>query len=664
MNKVNKIGLLFCLMFLAVAVGAQLPDIQREAYLTGLSSPVFITNAGDGTNRMFVVQQRGLIKVVQPGSTTATNFIDLSGVVSQTGSERGLLGLAFHPDFANNSFFFVNYTRSSDGATVIARYKAISNNTIGDQGSAFTIITIPQDFSNHNGGNIGFGPDDNLYIGMGDGGSGNDPNNRAQNINSLLGKMLRITPSLAEPAFGALSYTIPGDNPFVGVPGSDEIFAVGLRNPYRWSFDRGGTNQLWAGDVGQNAIEEVTIVENGGNYGWRVYEGTSCTNNDPKLCTPSNFDPPVFQYSHSAGRCSITGGYVYRGNGNTFDQGNYIYGDFCTGEYWLWDGVNQTLIENTPRNISGFGEDEAGELYLVHLGGTVEKIININAPQSAANADFDGDGLTDITVFRPDGGSWFSLRSATNTFDISQFGANGDTPVPEDYDGDGRTDVAVFRPSESVWYVFRSSDSTVDIASFGQSGDIPATGDFAGDGTLDIALFRPSEGKWYVADDFPDGSTTFVNVVSFGSAGDIPVAGDYDGDGRHDLAVYRPSEGVWYSTNVDSTGLQVRRWGLATDIAAPGDFDGDGTTDLNVFRPSEGNWYTFLSATGGFRAIKWGIDGDIPVPGEYDGDGSTDTAIWRPSTGEWYVLKSSDFTFFAGPLGVSTDLPVPAYDIP
>lgn len=662
-NKATFLSFVVLLLVtVTVSVYSQITDIQRQPFLSGLNFPVFITNAGDGTNRMFVVEQRGVIRVVEPGSNTPATFMDLSSVVSQTGSERGLLGLAFHPDFAGNNYFFVNFTRQSDGATVIARYKAINNNTAGDPDSRFEIITIPQDFSNHNGGHIAFGPDDDLYIGMGDGGSGDDPNNRAQDIESLLGKMLRITPSVSEPVMGASSYTIPNDNPYVGVTGLDEIWAIGLRNPYRWSFDGGGARQLWAGDVGQGAFEEVSIIENGGNYGWRVYEANSCTNNDPGLCIPENYDPPLLEYAHSAGRCSITGGYVYRGNRGTLGQGDYIYGDFCTGEYWLWDGNSSQLIENTPRNISAFGEDESGELYLVSLGGTVEKIINTGS--NRASSDFDGDGRTDVTIFRPEGGFWFSLLSGSGNYLIAQFGAEGDIPVPKDYDGDFITDLAVFRPSNSQWFIFESSTNSIDNRAFGEPGDIPVPGDFLNDDLPDLAVFRPSEGVWYIVNTPGGSSSGGFTGRQFGIGGDIPVVGDYDGNGKDDLAVFRPAESVWYSSNFDASGFSVTPWGANGDVPAPGDYDGDGKNDVTVFRPGDGNWYTFLSESGTSRAINWGLSEDIPNPGDYDGDGSEDLAIWRPSTGEWFVLRSSDFSYFAGPLGVSTDIPVPRYDTP
>ncbi len=264
-GKVRGLIILILSVFV-VSVEAQ---VRLQPFLSGLSLPLYITTAKDGTGRLFVVQQRGIIKVVQPGTNTVTDFLNISDRVSQTGTERGLLGLAFHPQFATNSYFFVNYTRSSDGATVVSRFKAINNNTVGDPASERIIIVVPQPYSNHNGGMIEFGPDGYLYIGMGDGGSANDPQARSQNINELLGKMLRIAPSLAEPP-PSPAYTIPPDNPYAGpTPGADEIYAIGFRNPWRWSFDR-LTGQLWAGDVGQNTIEEIDIVQIGRNYGWRV----------------------------------------------------------------------------------------------------------------------------------------------------------------------------------------------------------------------------------------------------------------------------------------------------------------------------------------------------------------------------------------------------------
>jgi len=390
--KVLKYAIFSCLILMFAAfpiafmVSSQTaPAISLQPFVSGLSSPLLATNAKDGSNRLFIVQRGGIIKVVQPGSNTATDFLDITSKIL-LGGERGLLGLAFHPQFANNGYFFVNYTRIGDGATVIARYKTTSaENALGDPNSERIVLTIAQPFDNHNGGMIEFRNDngvDNLYIGMGDGGSGNDPGNRAQNINELLGKFLRVTPSLdANPTS---PYTVPTDNPFVGVAGADEIYAVGFRNPFRWSFDRGGTRQLWAGDVGQGLLEEVDIVVKGGNYGWRIMEGTQCTPGVNPNCTPpAGHIPPVFEYFNAnSPRCSVTGGYVYRGTQGVLPNGSYVYGDYCTGEILLWNNNQQTLLIDTINfNVASFGEDEDGELYVCNLSaGTVEKIVSTAIP--------------------------------------------------------------------------------------------------------------------------------------------------------------------------------------------------------------------------------------------------------------------------------------------
>jgi len=346
------------------------PNIQLEELAAGLSSPIFVTNAGDGSNRLFIVEQPGIILVRQRNGGLLSEFLNITDKVA-SGGERGLLGLAFHPKFNENRRFFVNYTRSPDGATVVAEYQVSETNPNRADEKEIILLTIPQPFANHNGGMIAFGPEGFLYIGMGDGGSANDPGNRAQNVEELLGKMLRIN---VDTPNGAVPYSSPADNPFFGpTRGRDEIYATGLRNPWRFSFDR-ATGQLYAADVGQNAIEEIDIITRGGNYGWRVFEGTSCTNNDPQLCPTINHVLPISQYTHASGRCSITGGYVYRGSEGTLPPGAYVYGDLCTGEIFMLDLGQQVLLRNTNLTISSFGEDEAGELYVVGIGGTVHRI--------------------------------------------------------------------------------------------------------------------------------------------------------------------------------------------------------------------------------------------------------------------------------------------------
>ncbi len=647
-------------LFSSLAILATTPSpltIRLQPYLSGLSSPLLLTNARDGSKRIFIVERGGIIKVVLPGSNVPTDFLNISSKIV-AGGEQGLLGLTFHPQFAANSYFFVNYTRRGDGATVIARYKA-TNNTVGDPNSEKIVLIVPQPFANHNGGMIEFRQDNgvyNLYIGMGDGGGGNDPTNYAQNINELLGKFLRITPDVSGNDANP-TYAIPSDNPFVGVNGSDEIYAVGMRNPFRWSFDR-ATRQLWAGDVGQGAIEEVDIITKGGNYGWRVYEGTQCTNLDPALCNPNNFVAPILEYRHTAGRCSITGGYVYRGTQGALPNGAYTYADYCTGEIWMWQNNQQILLQDTTRNIPSFGEDEDGELYVVGLGGTVDKIV-----RAKANADFDGDFKTDFSVFRPvtDRSFWYILNSSDNSFRAEQFGSNGDIPTPEDFDGDNITDISVFRPSNGFWYVLNSSNNTFGSVQFGASGDVPVAGDFDGDAKADFVVFRPTNGVWYRLN---SSSSNAFSAVQFGLSGDVPTAGDFDGDGKYDIAVWRPDNGVWYRFNSTNGSFAAIQFGANGDTPAQGDFDGDGRSDQAVYRGQTGYWYILRSSNNGFQAVQFGVTGDLPVVGDYDSDGRDDIAVFHPSSGNWYVLQSSNNGFQSAQFGASGDLPIPAYDAP
>jgi len=362
-------------MMLAALRPAALPaasqaSISLTPVLEGLASPVFVTNAHDGSLRLFVVEQPGTIKVLLPDHTVPSVFLDIASKVVFSG-EQGLLGLAFHPQYAVNRRFFVDYTRREDGATVIAEYRTSAGNPNVADTAETVLLVIPQPFANHNGGMVEFGPDGFLYIGMGDGGSGNDPGARGQNVSELLGKILRID---VDHPNGSAPYSSPPDNPFAGsTPGRDEIYSYGLRNPWRFSFDR-ATGTLMAGDVGQNRWEEIDEIKRGGNYGWRIWEASECTGNDPALCQRAGFTFPIAEYFHDSGRCSVTGGYVYRGDRATLPSGTYIYGDYCSGEIFeLQNGVS-TVALATGKNISSFGEDELGELYVVGLGGTVQRL--------------------------------------------------------------------------------------------------------------------------------------------------------------------------------------------------------------------------------------------------------------------------------------------------
>jgi glucose/arabinose dehydrogenase len=368
----RAIGLVAAMAVLVVALEAVAASITLVPVLSGLSAPILVTNARDGSHRLFIVEQGGVVKVLQPGATTPTVFLDISSMLV-AGGERGLLGLTFHPQFATNRRFFVNYTRNPDGASVIAQYLVSAGDpNAADPFSETVFLIIPQPFANHNGGMVEFGPDGFLYIAKGDGGS-TDPGNRAQDINELLGKVLRI--DVDTPSGGRL-YSSPPSNPFFGAtPGRDEIYAIGFRNPFRFSFDR-ATGELYLGDVGQGAREEIDLVTLGGNYGWRIWEGTSCTGNDPGRCNQTGFTFPIAEYLHAEGRCAVLGGYVYRGTQGSLPLGSYVYGDLCTGEIFRLLGGTWTVALDTTLNITSFGEDEAGELYVVG-SNTVQRIAGL-----------------------------------------------------------------------------------------------------------------------------------------------------------------------------------------------------------------------------------------------------------------------------------------------
>jgi glucose/arabinose dehydrogenase len=333
-----------------------------------------MTNAGDGSGRLFVAEQGGTVRIIRNGALEAVPFLDISGIVT-AGGEQGLLGLAFPPGFSAKRYFYVHYTnRLNVGDTVIARYRLSADPNLADPASGQQILTATQPFGNHNGGQLSFGPDGFLYIGLGDGGSGGDPLGNGQSLTTLLGKILRI-----DSESGAIPYLIPSGNPFLGGRVS-EIWAYGLRNPWRFSFDR-KTGDLYIGDVGQGQFEEVDFQpassSGGENYGWNIMEGAHCFN--APTCTQTGLVLPVQEYPHADGDCSVTGGYVYRGALFPELRGVYLYGDFCTGRIWglrrfggSW--VNRLLLD-TALNISTFGEDEAGELYLAdYASGTIYTI--------------------------------------------------------------------------------------------------------------------------------------------------------------------------------------------------------------------------------------------------------------------------------------------------
>ncbi len=382
--------LVFLLLFAMPACGQQkmtdasIPDgaLRLDESFPNLrfNRPVDFQSPGDGSGRLFVVEQAGVIKVFDNRSDigSANVFLDIRGRVRDQGNEEGLLGLAFHPNFASNGYFYVDYTASNPRRTVVTRYRADPNNpdrVLTD--SATVILEVNQPYSNHNGGQIVFGPDGYLYVALGDGGSGGDPHDHGENPATLLGSILRIDVD------GGSPYAIPSDNPFVGNNQGyrEEIYAYGLRNPWRISFDS-STGRLWAADVGQNLYEEVNIIEKGANYGWDVMEGLHCY--EPTMgCNQTGLTLPVWEYSHDLG-ISITGGYAYRGSSASSLAGRYVFADYGTGRIWAltYDGAQAQVQEimNTGLSISSFGVDAQQELYALAFNGRIYRFTEASLP--------------------------------------------------------------------------------------------------------------------------------------------------------------------------------------------------------------------------------------------------------------------------------------------
>jgi glucose/arabinose dehydrogenase len=377
----------FCLtlilVFFLFSNNLSAQNISLQTFATGFSAPVDITHAGD--DKLYVVEKAGRIKVLVPGTASPSLFLDISSIVLSSGGEQGLLGLAFHPNYVVNGYFYVCYTTGTgSGSSVVARYtRSASNPLQANTASALTLLTVQQPFTNHNGGCIKFGPDGLLYISLGDGGSGGDPQNLAQNLNSRLGKLLRIN---VDQSSSSLNYSIPSTNPFIGTPNTQpEIWAYGLRNVWRFSFDR-ITGDLWMGDVGQNIWEEINRqpagASGGQNYGWRCYEG-NVVYNASGCPAMSALTPPVHVYQHLNGDCSVTGGFVYRGSQINSLWGKYIFTDYCTGLIRALtltpnNAYNSSnLVDGSNNQHVGFGEDIYGELYVVEIqSGSILKLVD------------------------------------------------------------------------------------------------------------------------------------------------------------------------------------------------------------------------------------------------------------------------------------------------
>ncbi len=407
------------LLLLTGNIHAQLQIKQAFPNLS-FTKPLGLENPGDGSNHLFVVEQQGVIYVFENDSNVTETFIflDIRDRVNDGGSEEGLLGLAFHPEFSSNGYFFVNYTASNPRRTVVSRFKTNETNPdSADKSSEHIILEVNQPYGNHNGGQTAFGPDGYLYISLGDGGSGGDPQGNGQNRKTLLGSILRID---VNSTTDSTNYDIPADNPFAGnsMGYREEIYAYGLRNPWRFSFDS-ETGRLWAGDVGQGDYEEVDIIKSGKNYGWNIMEGFHCFNGSN--CDTTGLELPVWEYGHNTtGGYSITGGFIYRGESVPELKGKYVYADFVSGRIWALttqesDSLSNELIVSSDLNISSFGVDANNELYICAFDGNIYRFKSTATAISDFNETKSGSFLLKQNYpnpFNPQTKIHFSLNSA------------------------------------------------------------------------------------------------------------------------------------------------------------------------------------------------------------------------------------------------------------
>ncbi|HEX3552678.1 MAG TPA: PQQ-dependent sugar dehydrogenase [Thermoanaerobaculia bacterium] len=608
-------------------VSGTVREVNLNPLAKGLDTVTSVTHAGD--DRLFLTLRSGRIAIFTGGVVRPQPFLDIRSLVNTVG-EGGLLSVAFHPRYAQNGFFFVNYTNGND-STVVARYQVSADPNVADPASGRILLTIPQPFDNHKGGQLQFGPDGFLYIGMGDGGSGFDPACRAQRMDNLLGKMLRIDvdQNVSTPPF----YGIPADNPFRGTAAPPEIWANGLRNPWRFSFDR-ATGDLWIGDVGQNLREEIDLQpaasRGGENYGWKVMEGTLCSTTDAcpastPPCNSSAYTLPILEYDHNP-HCAVIGGYVYRGTGVPQLQGAYLFGDLCSGAIWAasrqGDGFTVRILANTLPNLIAFGQDKNGELYLTTLDGALYRLSGSGGIQTA-----DTVGLYDPQA------SLFQLKAANRQggdVTVVRFGPrrNKWIPLAGDWDGDGKTTPGFYDPASSTFRLKNSlQGSGTDIlltVNAPSRNVLPVAGDWDGDGKDTVGLYDVNTGKFFLKNSLT--GSGFDVTVAFGPPGQprIPVAGDWDGNGTDGIGLYDPATSTFTLANSLSGAADFQfQFGPRNRGALPvvGDWDGDGIDGIGVYDPVAGTFLlrNALSAGSADLQFRYGLK----------------RGGWKPIAGTW-----------------------------
>jgi glucose/arabinose dehydrogenase len=707
---------LVALIFVPAAASAQL---RVDTYASGFLMPLEFVQDPSTPSVQYVVEQGGAIRVIQNGSVLSTPFVNLSGAIACCG-EQGLLGLAFPPDYATSGRFYVDFTDTS-GNTVVARFRRSTGNPlVADASTRFDFLWIStgerfirQPFANHNGGHLAFGPDGYLYVALGDGGSGDDPLNNSQNPASLLGKLLRINVSV--PDANPNGYVIPGDNPFVDgmpIPAFNEIWAFGVRNPWKFTFDdpsRGGSGAMLIGDVGQGSYEEVDYQPpgvGGRNYGWRNREGAHAHIGSPAPAYQPLIDP-ISEYDHSVGN-SITGGVVYRGLAmGSMYRGRYFFADFVRGRVFSialspapgGEVTASAAVEHTAElggtgrvgNISAFGVDASGEMYLVsYSAGT---ILKVSVPQYPLAVAIQGSGTvtsldgaiscpSSCSKVYPSGeivtldatpapgfvfGGWSASNCSSTSFFMDGAHSCGATFLPSNpggsrpgsvsLSGSGFGDVLTYNPRTGI----HASELSDGQRHFGEvSGAWPAglqvyAADFNNDGLTDFLVSAPAFGLWSKA--INDGAGGFTYVNGQWSAGWNVYIVDLNGDHRSDAFVWNPTTGAWSRCVSTGTGVggfacsAPGQWPTGVTLY-PTDLNADGLADFFAYNVSTGQWSQAINngVSYMYRSGQWPA-GLTLIAGDFNGDGRGDFFAWNPATGAWSVvttLPTLDFAYASG----------------
>jgi aldose sugar dehydrogenase len=652
-------ALLGVIVSAAAAQTVKDPALLAREVTTGLSQPTAMAFIGAGD--ILVLQKNdGRVRRVIEGVLQAGQVLDLA---VDNDSERGLLGIALHPNFPATAFVYLYYTQSSTSgdttgsplANRVYRYTWTGTALI----SPTLILDLPVTTGpNHNGGTITFGPDGKLYIVIGDLNRNGQLQNFPTGDPDDTGVILRVNDD----------GSIPGDNPFFTQGGNlAKYYAYGIRNSFGLAFDP-VTDKLWDTENGPNSYDEINLVDPGFNSGWEQIMGPD--SRDPQgvgdlfqIGGSPHYADPKFSWLQTVGPTAI--GFMNSAKLGIDYQNDVFVGDINNGNLYRFkvnagrNGFDFTtvglmdLVADSSAELqevifgTGFGGitdikvGPDGLLYVLSFGQG--KIFVITRVQMTV--DFDGDIPADAAVYEEATGNWFVVGSSAGFFTPAvNFGGSGYLPVPGDYDGDGETDVAVYQQSTGNWFVVGSTSGFFTPAlNFGGTGFIPVPGDYDGDGKTDAAVYQSSSGNWFVM-----GSTAgfFSPALNFGGFGYVPVPGDYDGDGMTDAAVYQSSSGNWFV--VGSTAgvfTPALNFGGAGYLPVPGDYDGDGRTDPAVYRSSSGNWFAVGSMSGFLQVLAFGGAGFVPVPGDYDGDGKTDAAVYQSSNGNWFVMGTSSGFF-------------------